>query len=116
MKIKRYDPGQLGGMKERSDGEWVRWEDVSSYVPQGISAGWKLVPIEPTAAMKKAVKEADSERRRGRFQPILPAHSAEWAADLVYREMLRAAPEAAEAHGDDDPYTCGRSEAVAKDT
>jgi hypothetical protein len=60
--------------------------------------GWRLVPVEPTPAMKEAAH--DASRQLGPVEPdapelgnALPVGYELWSAGFVYRAMLAAAPQ-----------------------
>lgn len=74
-----------------SRGSCLAWrrEHPDQHGP-AVPEGWKLVPVEPTQAMKKAAKKVDMDH--GSFREWVeedwPDHKRVWAA------MLAAAPEA----------------------
>lgn len=59
----------------------------------------KIVPLVATNEMKQSALEANRNRERQNFMPILPKNHEIWASEQVWNAMLAAAPSPAEPGG-----------------
>lgn len=80
---------------EDKNSHWLAWKAATERAGKApapaVPEGWRLVPVEPTPKMKKAMRDAADGAYLSKMDGI-EGDSSNWALQS-YRAMLNAAPQ-----------------------